>query len=420
MSSGLRRLDPRRALVIGGSLGGLFAAHLLRAKGWSVTVFERASTDLTGRGAGIGTRHELFSVMSRIGLQPDPSIGVGVHSHFGLNKNGSIICEVSCRSILSSWARVYKPLRDALPANLYHAGVELERIEQDSSSATAFFVDGTRANGELIVAADGLHSTVRKQYLPKATPCYAGYVSWRGVVEEQAVPPELRSVIFNNMLFFLPPTGLLLCTPMASKDGDNVHCCQFIWFRPVAESALADLCTGTDGIQYAVAIPPPLIRVEHLNELRADAQRDLPQPIARLVDRAAQIRLAPIFDLVSPRLAFGRVALLGDAASVARPHVATGVTKAALDAQCLVDTLSATNGIQAALIRYEHDRRIFAQWLVERGRHIGLRLFPTPAVHKATKPALSDLHTLMREYGPMGIIGDPTANPTDWTRCRIT
>ncbi|WP_368735033.1 FAD-dependent monooxygenase, partial [Serratia marcescens] len=66
----------------------------------------------------------------------------------------------------------------------------------------------------------------------------------------------------------------------------------------------------------------------------------------------------PIYDLESPRLAFGRVVLLGDAAFVARPHVGAGVTKAALDAACLADAIAAADGmLEPALARYDIERR---------------------------------------------------------------
>jgi len=68
----------RRALVIGGSLGGLLAAHLLRGKGWDVTVFERNADDLTGRGAGIATHPQLLDILARIGIDFDESMGVKI------------------------------------------------------------------------------------------------------------------------------------------------------------------------------------------------------------------------------------------------------------------------------------------------------------------------------------------------------
>ena len=78
----------RHALIIGGSLGGLFAAHLLRASGWQVDVFERSSEDLAGRGAGLGTHAALIQVMRRIGIDADTALGVDTHSYIWIDSRG--------------------------------------------------------------------------------------------------------------------------------------------------------------------------------------------------------------------------------------------------------------------------------------------------------------------------------------------
>jgi 2-polyprenyl-6-methoxyphenol hydroxylase-like FAD-dependent oxidoreductase len=114
---------------------------------------------------------------------------------------------------------------------------------------------------------------------------------------------------------------------------------------------------------------------------------------------AKQPILQPIFDLEAPRLVFGRVVLLGDAAFVARPHVATGVTKAALDAQGLADALAGNANLNAALARYDHERRQFGAWLVARGSHIGAFL---TAPQRETPKQRAEV--LLREYGAAGLV----------------
>lgn len=82
-----------RALVIGGSVGGLFAAHLLRSIGWDVVVFERSADDLAQRGAGIGAGEALFAVMRRIGLPFDASNGIALKFRVWLEPSGNIAAE---------------------------------------------------------------------------------------------------------------------------------------------------------------------------------------------------------------------------------------------------------------------------------------------------------------------------------------
>src|SRR6185437_8275815 len=119
------------------------------------------------------------------------------------------------------------------------------------------------------------------------------------------------------------------------------------------------------------SIPPPLIRPEIVTRMKADAAQRLAPQLAEILDRAPQPIFHPIYELASPRLVFGRVALLGDAAFVARPHGGAGVTKAALDAAALADALADATDIDAELARYEAEQLILGDWIVCRGRHLG-------------------------------------------------
>src|SRR5688500_1090545 len=115
-------MQERRAIVIGGSLGGLLAANMLRSIGWRVDVCERTGDDLAVRGAGIGTHEELFAVLARIGMKVDDSIGVVPLSRTCLDAAGRSVASIRRPRVLSSWARLYRALKDAFPADAYHFG----------------------------------------------------------------------------------------------------------------------------------------------------------------------------------------------------------------------------------------------------------------------------------------------------------
>jgi 2-polyprenyl-6-methoxyphenol hydroxylase-like FAD-dependent oxidoreductase len=292
-----------------------------------------------------------------------------------LDRDGKVLCEVALPQMMTAWARIYRPLKDLLPAAQYHFGRDLTRIEEDADGVTAIFSDGGTARGDLLVAADGIRSAVRAQVLPQAEPQYAGYIAWRGVVDENVVSPATHAAIFERYAFGLPVGEMMLVYPVPGRDNDvrpGHRSANFVWYRPADFNKLRRFATDATGFCHGVAIPPPLITSEVVAEMRAEAKALLAPQIYEIVERAPQPFFQAIFDLESPRMAIGRVALLGDAAFVARPHVGMGVTKAALDAQCLAQAIAAANGdLPAALARYDRERRLFGTRVVARSRRLG-------------------------------------------------
>lgn len=366
----------RRALVIGGSLGGLFAANLLLRTGWDVEVFERVGEALAGRGAGIVTHDELFDALKRSGATIDATIGCETLSRVTLDRNGRVIAELPLRQILTAWGRIYRLLKDVFPPERYHFNKSLEHIGQNDSGITAHFSDGTRAAGDLLVGADGIRSTVRAQLLPQVKPVYAGYVAWRGLVDEMDLSAETRRILSDRLGFCLPPGEQMLGYLVAGSSntttpGERRY--NFVWYRPADESTeLPALLTDAAGSRYDMNIPPDRIRREAIDGMRAAAQRLLAPQLAEIVCATADPFFQPIYDLESPRMVFGKAAILGDAACVARPHVGLGVTKAAGDAVALADAFALhESDLNVALHQYEASRVSFGQSIVAHARDLG-------------------------------------------------
>lgn len=368
---------PRRALIIGGSMSGLFAGLMLRAAGWRVDVFEKVEGELSGRGAGIVAQPEILAMLADLGLCSD-GLGVAVRKRRMFDASGRLTHEIECPQVMTAWERVYRLLRDAFPAAHYHRGRSLRALEQDGAGVTAIFADGARERGDLLLGADGIRSSVRDLCAPGCEPFYAGYAAWRALIAESAMPPDVHRDIFLCMAFCLPPGEQMLGYPAAGVDNDlrPGHLrYNMVWYRPAGEhTELASLLTDENGVTHSMSITPPLISKASIAAMRDAARRLLAPQFAAAVELVDQPMLQPIYDLESTALAFGRVAISGDAAFVARPHVGAGVAKAAGDARALVDALQAEPDIETALRRYEAERLPAGRLMVRRARHLGAYL----------------------------------------------
>ncbi len=360
-------------------MSGLFAGLQLRTRGFAVDIYERVDSELSGRGAGIVAQPVVPKTMRELGIDT-ADLGVEMTTRKILDAEGRVVVEAHCPQTLTAWERLYRILRDAFPAAHYHRGIGLKSFEQTSRSVTAHLTDGRSMEADLLVGADGIRSTVRQQLLPDLNPLYAGYVAWRSLLPEQAIPPAIHRELFEHMTFCLPPGEQFLGYPVAGPDNDlrpGHRRYNVVWYRPAAEGTeLQRLLTDDSGVTHTISIPPPLIRQQHIAAMRTAAERLVaPQlrAIARLMDEPV---LQPIYDLETPRMAFGRVAIIGDAAFVARPHVGAGVSKACEDVSALADAV-ASDDVEPALMKFEAQRLSVGRRIIERARHLGAYLQAT-------------------------------------------
>lgn len=365
----------KTAIIIGGSLGGLTAANLLHRAGWDVRVYERVAAELEGRGAGIVTHPELLEILTLAGVDIDDSIGVGVQERVTLARDGSVQARRAMPQVLTAWSRLYGVLHNAFPGDRYLNGKHLASFEQDRQGVTARFDDGTEARADTLIGADGFRSTVRRILEPQTQPTYAGYVAWRGLVDEAALSDRARRDMFPYFAFGLPPKEQFIAYPVAGSNnatraGERRF--NFVWYRPADEAGtLRELLTDATGKVWHDGIPPPLIRPEVLAQTRQAARDVLAPQFAEVVEKTQSLFFQPILDLESSRLITGRVVLMGDAAFVARPHCGMGVTKAAGDALSLVRALQANSDLDEAFRKYEAARMRVGRGIVEHARALG-------------------------------------------------
>lgn len=341
-----------KVIVIGAGMGGLCAAIALRNNGHDVTVYEKV-TEFRPAGAAISVWSNGVKCLNYLGLtEQAAALGGPMHRMAYIDgSTGETMCGFSLVPLVHQVGQTPYPMsRTALQAMLrrefgedrIHLGQKLVGVEDDGAVVTAHFEGGGSDSGDLLVGADGAHSTVREYVLGGPTPRrYAGYVNWNGLVDiDERLAP-----------------------------GDQ-------WTTFVGEGKRVSLMPVADGQFYFffdVPLPPGL--PEDRETLRGDLRRYFAgwaEPVQRLIEALDPARtnrveihdIEPFHTWVS-----GRVALLGDAAHSTSPDIGQGGCQAMEDAVVLAMSLQTnTLGVEDALVRYQDRRSRRAGDLVLRAR----------------------------------------------------
>ncbi|MEL7142193.1 MAG: FAD-dependent urate hydroxylase HpxO [Cyanobacteria bacterium J06643_4] len=340
-----------KVIIIGAGIGGLTTGIALKQAGYDVTIYERVSK-LRPAGAGISLWSNGVKVLNRLGLGKQmAAIGGQMNRMEYRSHRDEPLSDIDLQPLFRAVGQRPYPvartdLQDMLltafgPENV-HLSMKCIAVEQTAENATAIFEDGSQVTGDLIVAADGIHSIVRKYILGEALSLrYAGYVNWNGLV----------------------PATPALC------DADN-------WVLYVGDGKRASMMpVGGDRFYYFFGVPTPIgsqTEPDHRRKELADYFSGWPEPVQTLIqtlDPAASNRLE-ISDIDPPKhLVKGRVALVGDAAHATTPTLGQGGCQAMEDAFVLTQFLVTTNiSVGDALERYEQSRKARTSQLVMKAR----------------------------------------------------
>ena len=335
--------------IIGGGIGGLTAAIALCRQGFSPVVYEAAS-ELRPIGAGITLAINAMQVFQKMSLA-EKAIGLG-HSIEQLCITDGQLRLVS-RTVLKPLIEEFgvpnlgihrgalqQLLMEALPAGVVRLGKGLRRLEQTEKSVELFFEDGTQASTEVAIAADGIHSAVRRQIFPSCQQRTSGQVCWRGVCPADTSPWRRRGT-------------------EAWAPGKRFG------VVPITENCM---------YWYAVANEKPGYDWSALSkESLLDAFQPFAQPLRSLMENTpeGQIIYSPLNDLEPlPHWFSGRIALLGDAAHATTPNMGQGACQAIEDAyvlaQCLADL-----PLEGAFSEYQNRRKKRADGIVRQSRRLG-------------------------------------------------
>jgi len=366
----------RRAIIIGGSMSGLFSAAFLRQIGWDVDVYERSTVELVGRGAGITGHPELMETLEASGAGTK-DLGVEVPKRVAIDRDGRVTDERPLRQILTSWDRLQRLLRETVDESRYHLGWNFERVDQDERGVRVQFSGGRVEHADILIGGDGIRSSVRGQMAPDVQPVYAGYYIWRGAPNEADLAPDTLERIYPLFTFYLPTRQQVITYPIAGFDNDlrpGKRRFNFIWYRVADAAKLREMNVDENGVQHEYSVPPPLIRKDLIADMYKDARETLPPALLDALMKIKQPFITPIYDFTAPTIVFGRVAMVGDAAANARPHMGFGMAKAGTDAQALAKHLRDHDDIDDALKAYNAERQPIGNHIVMHGRKLGTHL----------------------------------------------
>ncbi len=363
-------------IVMGGSVGGLTAALVLRDAGCEVRVFERSSAALQARGAGIAALEATLRYPTERGGRRRSDVCSSTSWIRFLRPDGSIEHEQRHQYLFSSWNTIYRSLLELFDPGRYLLGSEVTGFSQSGDSVRVTLADGSAAEADLLVCADGVSSLARARLLPEVSPSYSGYVAWRGTLPERALPAATRARLGDAITYQVLENSHILVYPIpgpggALTAGDRLV--NFVWYVNVAAGGdLEKLMTGRDGVRRPVSLPPGAAADEAVTAMRQAAAARFAAPIAAVVTGVADPFVQVVYDIAVPRMAFGRACLIGDAAFAVRPHAAAGTAKAAANGWALAGELATVAGdVPAALAKWERSQLALGRALLARCRDIG-------------------------------------------------
>lgn len=365
-----------KIIVIGGSIGGLSAGIALMQQGFDVEIYERAAKDMKDRGAGLVIQPEMMDYLMEHGIAPKDVFGVPARQRQILDENGAPVLRYPNDTQFTSWNYLWRQLKDFFPADRYFYGYELQSTKQHPHAVTATFSNGKKVTAELLIGADGYNSVVRRQLYPDVIPAYAGYVAYRGLIPEEELTLEEAAFFSDKFTLFPYENSHLLSYMVPGPDGElkkGKRLYNWVWYLNKTEAELEKLLIDKNGQERQFTVPAGWMNAESLTTLQQLADEQLPPILRDRIQQTAHPFVQVIFDLAIPKMYQDRIAILGDAAFVVRPHTASGTAKAYRDAIVLANSLNDHEDIETALAYWNGQQTRYGMAIVNHGKQLAAR-----------------------------------------------
>ncbi|WP_413542402.1 FAD-dependent monooxygenase [Citricoccus nitrophenolicus] len=362
-----------RVAVVGGSIAGLTAALNLRDAGVEVDIYERSPQPLSGYGTGIVVQPELVRYLVEQGIELESLSVPSTSMAYVDARTGNSLGTIPSAHRFTSYNTVYGQLLKLFSMDRYHNNKCLVGLDQDSDVVRMRFSDGTRAEADWLIAADGGASVVRKRLLG-IEPQYAGYVTWRGLLQPGEVADEIWDYFDGKFTYGLLDDGHLIAYPIPGGEGKEASLLNFQWYWNVQEGPeLDELMTDIRGTRLSRSVHNKSLIQHNLSQLHDRAQ-ELAGPFRDLVLNAPSPFVTVVADATVDQMVHGRVVLIGDAAVTPRPHAAAGGAKACDDARTLAEVLGRGDDLSGSLQRWESRQLQQARAYVRKAQEMGSRL----------------------------------------------
>jgi len=363
-------------IIIGGSIGGLCAGIALSNAGFDVEIYERSSGDLKDRGAGLVIQSDMMEYFIEKHISSGELFGVPATRRQVLDEYGEPALVYQNDTTFTSWNYIWRQLRDFFPASKYFSGFELESITQGAGSASATFSNGQTRTADLIIGADGFNSTARKFILPAIKPQYAGYVALRGLISESEMTAEEVAFFADKFSIYPYDNSHFLCYLVPGIGGEltrGKRLFNWVWYQNETPLELRRLMTDKNAELRETSVPAGYLSSKSHELLNVLAKSQLPKVLCDRVLQTGDPFVQVIFDMAVPKMYQGRVALLGDAAFLVRPHTASGTAKAYRDAIALATSLEEFGDPDTALHYWNEQQTRHAAALIAHGKQLAAR-----------------------------------------------
>jgi 2,6-dihydroxypyridine 3-monooxygenase len=274
------------AIVVGGSIGGLTAALLLRDLGFNVDVYERTPTPLEGSGSGIVLQPDTVRWFVENSTQDLADLRTSTSYVQYLDRDGDIVQSDKTTWTYTSWGTFYRALLADFGTDHYHYGEYACGFSQDHDVVTVRFVSGATASADLVVFADGIRSVVRERFDPNGTFSYAGYIGWRGTLPLSGLSAHTRDTLQDAVTYNVIPNSHILMYPIPGEEdlGPQHRLMNYVWYRNVpAGPDLTEMLIDKRGLAGVVSVHPGQVQDRYITQMRQDAAELLAPAVAEVV-----------------------------------------------------------------------------------------------------------------------------------------